>query len=57
VISSSRDPNLTKHNTHKRQKYMFLEEFEPAFTASNLPQTHALDHAGTGIVEFNIRPN
>jgi hypothetical protein len=27
---------------------MFPAEFEPAFTASKLPQTHALDHAGPG---------
>ena len=41
-----RDLYLTTHNTQKRQTSMLLAGFEPA---SERPQTHALDHAATGI--------
>ena len=45
----SRDLYLTTHNTHNRQTSMSLAGFEPAFPASERPQTHALDRAATGI--------
>jgi len=44
-----RDINLTTHNTHNRQTFMTPEGFEPAIPASERPQTHALDHAATGV--------
>jgi hypothetical protein len=34
---------LTTHNTHKRWMSMYLAEFEPAISASQRLQTHALD--------------
>jgi hypothetical protein len=40
---------LTTHNTHKRETSMLPAGFEPAIPASELPQTHALDRAATGI--------
>ena len=44
-----RDLYLTKHNTHKRQIFVQPAVFEPAFPASERPQTHVLDGAATGI--------
>jgi hypothetical protein len=44
-----RDLYITTHNTHKRQTSMSPVGFEPAIPASARPQTHALDHAATGI--------
>jgi hypothetical protein len=44
-----RDLYLTTHNTHKRQTPISPVEFEPAIAESELPQTHALDRAATGI--------
>jgi hypothetical protein len=44
-----RDLYLTTHNTHKRQTSMPPAGFESAIPASELPQTHALDGAATGI--------
>jgi hypothetical protein len=44
-----RDLYLTIHNTHKRQTSIPPAGFEPAFTASERRQTHALDRAATGI--------
>ena len=44
-----RDRYLTKHNTHNRQTFTSLAEFELAITGSERPQTHALDRADTGI--------
>ena len=44
----SRDPHLTTNNTHNRQTYMPLVGFEPTISASERPQTHALDRAPTG---------
>jgi hypothetical protein len=38
-----------KHNTHNRQTSMPPVEFEPTISASERPQTHALDRAATGI--------
>jgi hypothetical protein len=49
VISLSRDLYLTTYNTLKRQTSMPLAGFEPAISASEWPQTHALDRAATGI--------
>jgi len=40
---------LTTHNTHNRQTSKHPAAFEPAIPASERPQTHALDHAATGI--------
>ena len=37
------DLYLTTHNTHKRQAFMILAGFQPAFPESKRPQTHALD--------------
>ena len=39
---------LTRHTTHKRQTSMPPAGFEPAFPASERPQTHAL---GRGYIE------
>jgi len=53
-----RDFFLTTRNTHRRQTSMPPASFEPAIPASELPQTHALDHMVTGIGErsgTNIR--
>jgi hypothetical protein len=44
-----RDLYLTTHNTHKRQTSMTPAGFEPVISASERPQTHALDRAATGI--------
>jgi len=44
-----RDLYLTTHNTHKRQTSMASAGFEPTIPASERPQTHVLDRAGTGI--------
>jgi hypothetical protein len=49
-----RDLYLTTHNTQKRQTSMHPAEFEPTISASEWPQTHALDRADTGI--GNYRP-
>jgi len=43
-----RDLNLTTHNTHNRQTSIPTAEFEPAISAGEGPQTHALDRAATG---------
>jgi hypothetical protein len=43
-----RDLYLTTHNTHKKQTSTPLTGFEPAITADELPQTHALDRAAAG---------
>ena len=42
-------PYMTMHNTHKKETSMPSEGFEPAFTASEWQQNHALDHAAIGI--------
>jgi hypothetical protein len=44
-----RDLYLTTHNIRKRQTSMPPAGFEPTIPASQRPQTHALDHAATGI--------
>jgi hypothetical protein len=49
-----RDLYLTTHNTHKRQTSMPLVGFEPTIPASEQPQTHALDHAATGIGQVSL---
>jgi hypothetical protein len=43
------DTYLTTYNTQKRQASMPLAGFEPAIPAIERQQTHALDHAVTGI--------
>jgi hypothetical protein len=43
-----RDLNLTTHNTHNRQISLPSVGFDPTVSASNRPQTHALDRAATG---------
>ena len=45
------DLYLTTHNTHDRQRSVFLTGFDPAVPASERPQTHALDHAAASIGE------
>ena len=56
-----RDLYLRTHNTHNRQTSMPPVGFEPAISASERPQTYALDRAATGtgaiamLVMFNIR--
>jgi hypothetical protein len=47
-----RDLCLTTRNIRKRQTSMPLAGFEPAVTASERPQTYALDRAATGIGNF-----
>jgi len=44
-----RDLSLKKHDTHKRQIFLQPAVFEPAFPASERPQTHALDRAAPEI--------
>jgi hypothetical protein len=44
-----RDLYVTTHNTHKRQISMAPAGFELAIPVSELPQTHTLDSAATGI--------
>ena len=44
-----RDLFLTTHNTHNRQTSMPPVWFEPTISASERPQTYALDRAATGI--------
>lgn len=44
-----RDLYLTKHNTQEIQNWMPPAVFEPTVPASELPQTHTLDRASTGI--------
>jgi hypothetical protein len=49
------DLYLTTLITHIRQTSMPLVRFEPAISASERPQTHALDPAATGTgFELNI---
>jgi hypothetical protein len=48
-----RDVCLTTHNTHKRQASIPSAGLEPAIPATEWPQTHALDHAATGIGDLN----
>jgi len=42
------DLYLTTHDTHNRQTYMPPLGFEPTYSASEWPQTYALDRAATG---------
>jgi len=44
-----RDLYLATHNTHKIPTSMPPAGFEPTFQVNDLPQTHALDRATTGI--------
>jgi hypothetical protein len=44
-----RDLYLTTHNTHNRQASMPPAGFEPTISASEQPQTHALNRAATEI--------
>jgi hypothetical protein len=45
----SRGLYLTKHNTHKRRTSITSAGLEPAFPASERPQTFTLDRTATGI--------
>ena len=47
-LARRRDLYLTTHNTPKRQIFMLPEEFEPANTASDRPQTHAVGRVAAG---------
>jgi hypothetical protein len=49
-----RDLYLTSHNTHKRQTSMPPVGFEPTILVSELPKTHALDRAATGIGSLRV---
>ena len=49
-----RDLYLTTHNTHNRQTSMPPVGFEPAFSASERPQTDALDRAATGFSQRRV---
>jgi hypothetical protein len=49
LLRTSDQPDLTTHNTHKRQTFLPPAGFEPTIPASERPQTHALDGAATGI--------
>jgi hypothetical protein len=42
-----KDLYVTAHNTHKRETSMHTAGFEPAFLASERPQTHAIDRVTT----------
>ena len=46
---------LTTHNTHKRQTSKAPAGFEPAFRASERPQTRAVDRAATEIGFISLR--
>ena len=48
-----RDLYLTTHNTHNRQISMSPVGFEPTISASEWPQTYALDRAATGTGMWN----
>ena len=53
-----RDLYLTTHNYQNRQTFMPPAAFEPAFPASEWPQTQALDRVGTGTGdEVNLNNN
>jgi hypothetical protein len=54
-----RDLYLTTHNTHNRQTSMLTVRFEPAISASERPQTYALDRATTrtGINTLEYKKN
>jgi len=43
---------LTTHDTHNRQTSMLPAGFEPAIPASERPQTHALECAGSGMGQY-----
>ena len=49
-----RDLYLTAHNTHNRKTSMPPVGFEPTFSASERPQTYALDRAATGTGQIDI---
>ena len=48
-----RDLYLTTHNTHNRQTSMPPVGFEPTISASERPQTYALDRTATGTGHFS----
>ena len=54
--SRRRDLYLTTHNTHNRQTSMPSVGFEPTISASERPQTYALDRAATGIGTYRQYP-
>ena len=47
LLWTSDQPDLTTHNTHKRQTSIPMAGFEPTISESERPQTHALDCAAT----------
>jgi hypothetical protein len=49
VISPTQRPLPKKNNIHMRKTFIPAVGFEPAITASERPQTHALDGWATGI--------
>jgi hypothetical protein len=50
----STDTYLKTHNSHKTQTSMPPAGFEPAIPTSELPQTHVLDRAATGMCSINL---
>ena len=48
ITARRRDLYLTTHNTRNRQTSMPPAGFEPTISASERPQTYALDHAAIG---------
>jgi len=52
--SRRRDLYLTTHNTQKRQTLIPQAGFEPTISASERPQTYALDRAVTGADNFTV---
>jgi len=55
--SRRRDLYLTTHNSHNRQTSKTPARFEPTIPPSKQPQNHVLDHAATGLGEFEISPH
>ena len=46
---------LITHNSYQRKTSMPSAGFEPAISARERPQTHALDRAATGIFHWKVR--
>jgi hypothetical protein len=51
-LTHRRNLYLITHNTHKRQTSMPPAGFEPAISASDRPQTHALDRVATKYFKY-----
>jgi hypothetical protein len=53
MISPTHRPLLDAYRTNKRQIFKPLGGFEPAITAKQQPETHALNIAETGICRLH----